>query len=45
MDNLSFNERRPTRGPLSETPAFWISVASCVICVGYWLLLTKVYHL
>src|SRR5581483_2222311 len=44
MDNLSFSERRPIRGPLSETPAFWISVASCVICVGYWLLLTKVYH-
>ena len=44
MDNLGSVDRRPARAPLSETPAFLISVGLCVICLGYWLLLTKVYH-
>ena len=44
MDNLASGERRPAHAPLSETPAFLISIGLCVICLGYWLLLTKVYH-
>ena len=44
MDNLASGDRRPARAPLSETPAFLISVGLCVVCLGYWLLLTKVYH-
>lgn len=44
MENLASGDRRPARAPLSETPAFLISVGLCVICIGYWLLLTKVYH-
>ena len=44
MENLASGDRRPARAPLSETPAFLISVSLCVICIGYWLLLTKVYH-
>lgn len=44
MDNFASGERRPAHAPLSETPAFFISIGLCVICLGYWLLLTKVYH-
>ena len=44
MDNIASGERRPAHAPLSETPAFLISIGLCVVCLGYWLLLTKVYH-
>ena len=44
MDNMASGDRRPARAPLSETPAFLISIGLCVVCLGYWLLLTKVYH-
>ena len=44
MENLASGDRRPARAPLSETPAFLISAGLCVVCIGYWLLLTKVYH-
>src|ERR1051326_6017555 len=44
MDNLASGERRPAHAPLSETPAFLISIGLCVVCLGYWLLLTKVYR-
>src|SRR5579872_118501 len=44
MDNLASDDRRPAHAPLSETPAFLIVICLCVVCLGYWLLLTKVYH-
>ena len=44
MDNLASGDRRPAHAPLSETPAFLIAIGLCVVCLGYWLLLTKVYH-
>jgi len=44
MDNTASGDRRPAHAPLSETPAFLISIGLCVVCLGYWLLLTKVYH-
>ena len=44
MDNLASGDRRPAHAPLSETPAFLIVIGLCVVCLGYWLLLTKVYH-
>ena len=44
MDNIASGDRRPAHAPLSETPAFFISIGLCVVCLGYWLLLTKVYH-
>ena len=44
MDNLPSGDRRPAHAPLSETPAFLIAIGLCVVCLGYWLLLTKVYH-
>ena len=44
MDNMASGDRRPARAPLSETPAFLVSVGLCAVCLGYWLLLTKVYH-
>src|ERR1035441_7797682 len=44
MDSTASGDRRPAHAPLSETPAFLISIGLCVICLGYWLLLTKVYH-
>ena len=43
MDNLASGDRRP-HARRFETPAFLISVGLCVVCLGYWLLLTKVYH-
>src|ERR1017187_10271788 len=45
MDNTASGDRRPAHAPLSETPAFFISIGLCVVCLAYWLLLTKVYHL
>jgi hypothetical protein len=44
MDNMASGDRRPARAPLSETPAFLVSIGLCVGGLGYWLLLTKVYH-
>ena len=44
MDNLASGDRRPAHAPLSETPAFLIAIGLCVVCLGYWLLLTKVYR-
>ena len=44
MDNLASGDRRPAHARLSETPAFLIAIGLCVVCLGYWLLLTKVYH-
>ena len=44
MENTASGDRRPAHAPLSETPAFFISIGLCVVCLGYWLLLTKVYH-
>ena len=44
MDNMASGDRRPARAPLSETPAFLISIGLFAVCLGYWLLLTKVYH-
>ena len=44
MENTASGDRRPAHAPLSETPAFFISIGLCVVCFGYWLLLTKVYH-
>jgi hypothetical protein len=43
MDNMASGDRRPARSPLTETPAFLVSIGLCVVCLGYWLLLTKVY--
>ena len=43
MDNLASGDR-PARAPLSETPAFLVAIVLCVVCLGYWLCLTKVYH-
>jgi hypothetical protein len=44
MDNMASGERRPARAPLSETPAFFIAIGLCLVCIINWLLLTKVYH-
>ena len=44
MDNMASGDRRPARPPLTETPAFLISIGLCIVCLGYWFLLTKVYH-
>jgi hypothetical protein len=44
MDNMASGDRRPARAPLTETPAFLISIGLCAVCLGYWFLLTKVYH-
>ena len=44
MDNMASGDRRPARAPLTETPAFFISIGLCLVCLGYWFLLTKVYH-
>lgn len=44
---MNDNANRPTavaRAPLSETPAFLISVALAIAATLYWLALTKVYH-
>ena len=42
MESTAF-DRRQTRPPLSESPAFVGVVCLCVLCAAYWLLLTKVY--
>src|SRR5580658_8730391 len=44
MDNTASGDRRPAHSPLTETPAFLIAIGLCVVCLGSWLLLTKVYH-
>ena len=44
MDNMASGDRRPARSPLSETPAFLVSIGLFAGGLGYWLLLTKVYH-
>ena len=44
MDNMASGDRRPAHSPLTETPAFLIAIGLCVVCLGSWLLLTKVYH-
>jgi len=44
MDNMASGDRRPARAPLTENPAFLISIGLCIVCLGYWFLLTKVYH-
>jgi len=44
MDNMASGDRRPAHSPLTETPAFLIAIGLCVVCMGSWLLLTKVYH-
>ena len=44
MDNMASGDRRPARAPLSETPAFLVSISLFALVLGYWLLLTKVYH-
>jgi hypothetical protein len=44
MDNTASGDRRPASTPLSETPAFLTAIGLCLVCLGYWFLLTKVYH-
>ena len=44
MDSTASGDRRPARAPLSETPAFFIAIGLCAVCLIYWLLLTRVYH-
>jgi type IV secretory pathway TraG/TraD family ATPase VirD4 len=36
-------ERRVTQPPLSQTPAFVITVCLCALFAAYWLMMTKVY--